>query len=202
MEWILPILLICISLMIYFYNFNKKNKSSDNFVNKSNQEEPKNIKVTFDDLKKEISHRITDYLNKNKILYTTANAGSTYRIIFENGENDEHQILIEIPDQKSYIKFSCLIFRNVPDEALSRSAEIITRINNRYVLGNLLLMYEERLIIFEANMILTDINQFTEEHIELYLNETIKAGYWCKPLINKVIIDNEEPIIALLEFIE
>ena len=202
MEWILPILLICISLMIYFYNFNKNNKSSDNFVNESNQEEPKNMKVTYDDLKKEISHRITDYLNKNKILYTTADAGSSYRIIYENGENDEHQILIEIPDQKSYIKFSCLIFRNVPDEALSRSAEIITRINNRYILGNLLLMYEERLIIFEANMILTDFHQLTEELIELYLNEAIKAGYWCKPLINKVIIDNEEPIIALLEFIE
>jgi hypothetical protein len=202
MEWILPILLICISLMIYFYNFKKKNNSSGNFVNESNQEEAKNINVTYEDLKKEISHRITDYLNTNKILYTTTNGGSTYRIIYENGENDEHQILIEIPDQKSFIKFSCLIFRNVPDEALSRSAEIITRINNRYVLGNLLLMYEERLIIFEANMILTDINQFTEEHIELYLNETIKAGYWCKPLINKVIIDHEEPIIALLEFIE
>ena len=167
-----------------------------------NQHEPKNINVTHDDLNKEISHRITDYLNKNKILYTTTNGGSTYRIIYENGENDEHQILIEIPDQKSYIKFSCLIFRNVPDDALSRSAEIITRINNRYILGNLLLMYEERLIIFEANMILTDIHQITEEFIELYLNESIKAGYWCKPLINKVIIDNEEPIIALLEFIE
>ena len=63
-------------------------------------------------------------------------------------------------------------------------------------------MYEERLVIFEANMILTDINQLTEEFIDLYLKETIKAAYWCKPLINKVIIDNEEPIIALLEFIE
>jgi hypothetical protein len=63
-------------------------------------------------------------------------------------------------------------------------------------------MYEERLIIFEANMILTDIHQVTEEFIELYLNESIKAGYWCKPLINKVIIDHEEPIIALLEFID
>ena len=202
MEWILPILLICISLMIYFYNFNKKNNSSNNDVIAPNQQEPKKINITHDDLKKEISHRITDYLNKNKILYTTADAGSSYRIIYENGENDEHQILIEIPDQKSYIKFSCLIFRNVPDEALSRSAEIITRINNRYILGNLLLMYEERLIIFEANMILTDFHQLTEELIELYLNEAIKAGYWCKPLINKVIIDNEEPIIALLEFIE
>ena len=202
MEWIVPMLLICISLMIYFYNFKKKNNSSDNDFNEPNQQEAKNINVTHDDLKKEISHRITDYLNKNKILYSTADAGSTYRIIYENGENDEHQILIEIPDQKSYIKFSCLIFRNVPDDALSRSTEIITRINNRYVLGNLLLMYEERLVIFEANMILTDINQLTEEFIELYLKETIKAGYWCKPLINKVIIDNEEPIIALLEFIE
>ena len=202
MEWILPILLICISLMIYFYNLKKKNNSSGNFINESNLEEPKNINVTYDDLKKEISHRITDYLNKNKILYTTTNGGSTYRIIYENGENDEHQILIEIPDQKSHIKFSCLIFRNVPDDALSKSAEIITRTNNRYVLGNLLLMYEERFIIFEANMILTDIQQLTEDFIELYLNETIKAGYWCKPLINKVIVDHEEPIIALLEFIE
>ena len=202
MEWILPILLICISLMIYFYNFKKKNNEDSNVVNATKQQKPQKKEITHDDLKKEISHRITDYLNKNKILYTTADAGSTYRIIYENGENDEHQILIQIPDQKSYIKFSCLIFRNVPDEALSRSAEIITRINNRYTLGNLLLMYEERLIIFEANMILTDINQFTEEHIELYLNESIKAGYWCKPLINKVIIDHEEPIIALLEFIE
>jgi hypothetical protein len=202
MEWILPILLICISLMIYFYNFKKKNNSSNNDIDTPNQHEPKNINVSNDDLKKEISHRITDYLNKNKILYTTTDAGSTYRIIYENGENDDHQVLIEIPDQKSFIKFSCLIFRNVPDDALSRSAEIITRINNRYILGNLLLMYEERLIIFEANMILTDIHQITEEFIELYLNESIKAGYWCKPLINKVIIENEEPIIALLEFIE
>jgi hypothetical protein len=202
MEWILPILLICISLMIYFYNFKKKNNEDSSVENATKQQDPQKKEITHDDLKKEISHRITDYLNKNKILYTTADAGSTYRIIYENGENDDHQILIQIPDQKSYIKFSCLIFRNVPDEALSRSAEIITRINNRYTLGNLLLMYEERLIIFEANMILTDINQFTEEHIELYLNETIKAGYWCKPLINKVIIDHEEPIIALLEFIE
>jgi hypothetical protein len=202
MEWILPILLICISLMIYFYNFKKKNNEDSNVVNATKQQKPQKKEITHDDLKKEISHRITDYLNKNKILYTTADAGSTYRIIYENGENDEHQILIQIPDQKSYIKFSCLIFRNVPDEALSRSAEIITRINNRYTLGNLLLMYEERLIIFEANMILTDIQQVTEEFIELYLNESIKAGYWCKPLINKVIIDHEEPIIALLEFIE
>ena len=202
MEWILPILLICISLMIYFHNFKKKNNSSENDLITPNQQEPKNINVTYDDLKKEISHRITDYLNKNKILYTTTNGGSTYRIIYENGENDEHQILIEIPDQKSHIKFSCLIFRNVPDDALSKSAEIITRTNNRYVLGNLLLMYEERFIIFEANMILTDIQQLTEDFIELYLNETIKAGYWCKPLINKVIVDHEEPIIALLEFIE
>ena len=202
MEWILPILLICISLMIYFYNFKKKNNEDSNVVNATKQQEPQKKEITHDDLKKEISHRITDYLNKNKILYTTADAGSTYRIIYENGENDEHQILIQIPDQKSYIKFSCLIFRNVPDEALSRSAEIITRINNRYTLGNLLLMYEERLIIFEANMILTEIQQVTEEFIELYLNESIKAGYWCKPLINKVIIDHEEPIIALLEFIE
>jgi len=202
MEWILPILLICISLMIYFYNFKKKNNEDSNVENATNQQEPQKKEITHDDLKKEISHRITDYLNKNKILYTTADAGSSYRIIYENGENDEHQILIQIPDQKSYVKFSCLIFRNVPDEALSRSAEIITRINNRYTLGNLLLMYEERLIIFEANMILTDIQQVTEEFIELYLNESIKAGYWCKPLINKVIIDHEEPIIALLEFIE
>ena len=202
MEWIVPMLLICISLMIYFYNFKKKNNSSDNDLNVPPQQEAKNINVTHDDLKKEISHRITDYLNKNKILYSTADAGCTYRIIYENGENDEHQILIEIPDQKSYIKFSCLIFRNIPDEALSRSTEIITRINNRYILGNLLLMYEERLVIFEANMILTDINQLTEEFIDLHLKETIKAGYWCKPLIHKVIIDHEEPIIALLEFIE
>ena len=200
MEWILPILLICISLMIYFHNFKKKNNLSTSGVNTTNQQ--KNINVTHGELKKEISHRITDYLNKNNILYTTADGGSTYRIIYENGETDDHQILIKIPDQKSYIKFSCLIFRNVPDEALSRSAEIITRINNRYTLGNLLLMYEERLIIFEANMILTDIHQVTEAFIDLYLNESIKAGYWCKPLINKVIVDNEEPIIALLEFIE
>jgi hypothetical protein len=202
MEWILPILLICISLMIYFYNFKKKNNLSSNDLNAPNQQEPQKKEITHDDLKKELCHRITDYLNKNKILYTTADGGSTYRIIYENGENDEHQILIEIPNQKSYIKFSCLIFRNVPDDALSRSAEIVTRINNRYILGNLMLMYEERLIIFEANMILTDIHQLTEEFIELYLNESIKAGYWCKPLIKKVIIDHEEPIIALLEFIE
>ncbi len=68
MEWILPILLICISVMIYFYNLKKKNNSSGNFVNESNQEESKNINVTYEDLKKEISHRITDYLNTNKIL--------------------------------------------------------------------------------------------------------------------------------------
>jgi hypothetical protein len=202
MEWILPILLICISLMIYFHNFKKKNNSSEKNLITPNQQKQKNIIVTHGDLKKDIGHRITDYLNKNNILYTTADGGSTYRIIYENGETDDHQILIKIPDQKSYIKFSCLIFRNVPDDALSRSTEIITRINNRYVLGNLLLMYEERLIIFEANMILTDIHQLTEECIEMYINETLKAGYWCKPLINKVIVDNEEPIIALLEFIE
>ena len=77
MEWILPILLICISLMIYFYNFKKKNNSSDKDLNEPNQQEPKNINVTHDDLKKEISHRITDYLNKNKILYSTADAGCT-----------------------------------------------------------------------------------------------------------------------------
>jgi len=202
MEWILPILLICISLMIYFHNFKKKNNLSNSGINTTNQQKQKNINITHGELKKEISHRITDYLNKNNILYTTADGGSTYRIIYENGETDDHQILIKIPDQKSYIKFSCLIFRDVPDDTLSRSAEIITRINNRYILGNLLLMYEERLIIFEANMILTDIHQLTEECIEMYINETLKAGYWCKPLINKVIVDHEEPIIALLEFIE
>ena len=38
MEWILPILLICISLMIYFYNLKKKNNSSGNFINESNLE--------------------------------------------------------------------------------------------------------------------------------------------------------------------
>jgi hypothetical protein len=202
MEWILPILLICISLMIYFYNLKKKNNQGDNVVNAQKEQDTQQNENLQEELKKEISHRITDYLNKNKILYTTADAGSTYSIIYENGENDEHQILIQIPDQKRYIRFSCLIFKNVPDEALSRSAEIITRINNRYILGNLMLMYEERLIVFEANMILNDIHQLTEDFIDLYLNETIKAGYWCKPLINKVIIDHEEPIIALLEFID
>ena len=163
-------------------NTDKLNTASD--MNVSSINSPQNV-VSL----------ISEYFNKNNIRYWLSEDRKSFRVGFELESEGKFDVYINV--DSNYILFNCAILEDIKDEAVANTLDIVARINQFYNLGCINFYFESRVVSFK-NVYLLFENELTENKFKLYFDTTIDGARSCRPLISRVAIDGEEPIIAMM----
>ena len=159
----------------------KKKMNSPNFV------APQNV-ITL----------ITEYFNKNNIRYWLSEDHKTFRVGYDLTGEGKFEIFINV--EEHYLLFNCAVLEDIKDEAVANTLDIIARINQFYNLGFLNFYFESRVVSFKISYLLFE-NGLTENKFKTYFECTIDGARSCRPLITKVSVEGEEPIIAMMSMI-
>jgi len=138
---------------------------------------------------------IADYFKKNNIKYWLSEDQKTFRVGFDLENEGKYEVFINIHEH--YLIFNCEVLDEITDDAVTNTIDIITRINQFYNLGFLNFYFESRIVAFKNVYVLFE-NELTENKFQLYFDSTIDGARSCRPLVTKVAIDGEEPIIAMM----
>jgi hypothetical protein len=138
---------------------------------------------------------IADYFKKNNIKYWLSEDQKTFRVGFDLENEGKYEVFINI--HENYLIFNCEVLDEITDDAVTNTIDIITRINQFYNLGFLNFYFESRIVAFKNVYVLFE-NELTENKFQLYFDSTIDGARSCRPLVTKVAIDGEEPIIAMM----
>ena len=138
---------------------------------------------------------IADYFKKNNIKYWLSEDQKTFRVGFDLDNEGKYEVFINV--NENYLIFNCGVLDEITDEAVINTIDIITRINQFYNLGFLNFYFESRVVAFKNVYVLFE-NELTENKFQLYFDSTIDGARSCRPLVTKVAIDGEEPIIAMM----
>ena len=141
---------------------------------------------------------ISEYFNKNNIRYWLSEDHKTFRVGYDLTGEGKFEIFINV--EEHYLLFNCAVLEDVKDEAVTNTLDIIARINQFYNLGFLNFYFESRVVGFKISYLLFE-NEMTENKFKTYFECTIDGARSCRPLITKVAVDGEEPIIAMMNMI-
>lgn len=169
-----------------------KQKEIDKLVlQNKNNDEKKNL------LNKEIQmiDKITNILRNNGLKYWVSQDEKSIKVSFTLSEGQIFDMFIYLSD--NFLEFNCPVLFDVSDYSVSSAAEIVTRLNQYYNFGNLKFYYESRTIVFQ-NIFVFYENEITENKFMMYFDFTLEGARDCRPLVSKVVIDKEEPVIAMM----
>lgn len=138
---------------------------------------------------------ISNFFHNNNIRYWLSEDNKTFRVGFEMENEGVFDIYINIDNH--YIIFNCAVLEDIKDEAVANTLDIVARINQFYNLGLLNFYFENRFIAFK-NVLLLFENELTENKFKLYFDSTIDGARSCRPVVSKVVLDGEEPVIAMM----
>lgn len=138
---------------------------------------------------------IANYFKKNNIKYWLSEDQKTFRVGFDLENEGKYEVFIYVNEH--YLIFNCGVLDEITDEAVINTIDIITRINQFYNLGYLNFYFENRVVSFKNVFVLFE-NELTENKFQLYFDSTIDGARSCRPLVTKVAIEGEEPIIAMM----
>ena len=141
---------------------------------------------------------ISAYFNKNNIRFWLSEDQKTFRVGYDLTDEGKFEIFINVEDH--YLLFNCAVLEDIKDEAVANTLDIIARINQFYNLGFLNFYFESRVVGFKISYLLFE-NELTENKFKTYFECTIDGARSCRPLIKKVAVDGEEPIIAMMSMI-
>jgi hypothetical protein len=141
---------------------------------------------------------ISEYFNKNNIRYWLSEDHKTFRVGYDLTDEGKFEIFINV--EEHYLLFNCAVLEDVKDEAVANTLDIIARINQFYNLGFLNFYFESRVVGFKISYLLFE-NELTENKFKTYFECTIDGARSCRPLITKVAVEGEEPIIAMMNMI-
>jgi hypothetical protein len=184
--------------LIVFVNWSlnriEKQTSRQKEIDNLNQQK-KNKEMNNSSKKDLLIDKITAILKNRKLTYWVAQDEKSIKVSFSLNEGQVFDIFIYLSE--NFIEFSCPILLDVSDESVSSTAEIVTRLNQYYNFGNLRFYYESRAIVFQTIFILFE-NEITENKFMMYFDFTLEGARDCRPLVSKVVIDKEEPVIAMM----
>ena len=141
---------------------------------------------------------ISEYFNKNNIRYWLSEDHKTFRVGYDLADEGKFEIFINV--EEHYLLFNCAVLEDVKDEAVANTLDIIARVNQFYNLGFLNFYFESRVVGFKISYLLFE-NELTENKFKTYFECTIDGARSCRPLITKVAVEGEEPIIAMMSMI-
>jgi hypothetical protein len=141
---------------------------------------------------------ISEYFNKNNIRYWLSEDHKNFRVGYDFTGEGKFEIFINV--EEHYLLFNCAVLEDVKDEAVANTLDIIARINQFYNLGFLNFYFESRVVGFKISYLLFE-NELTENKFKTYFECTIDGARSCRPLITKVAVEGEEPIIAMMSMI-
>jgi len=141
---------------------------------------------------------ISEYFNKNNIRYWLSEDHKTFRVGYDLTGEGKFEIFINV--EEHYLLFNCAVLEDVKDEAVANTLDIIARVNQFYNLGFLNFYFESRVVGFKISYLLFE-NELTENKFKTYFECTIDGARSCRPLITKVAVEGEEPIIAMMSMI-
>ena len=167
-----------------------KQKEIDKLIQKNNN---KNIDVVKEE--ELMIDKITSILRSKGLNYWVAQDEKSVKVSFTLSEGQTFDMFIYFSD--NFLEFNCPVLFDVSDDSVSSAAEIVTRLNQYYNFGNLKFYYESRTIVFQNNFILYE-NEITENKFMMYFDFTLEGARDCRPLVSKVVIDKEEPVIAMM----
>ena len=190
-------LIIFLILLMLFVNWSLNKIDKQIFKQKISDKSKKKEKMKTPNFiaPQNLISLISGYFNKNNIRYWLSEDHKTIRVGFDLEKEGTFDIYIKIND--NYINFNCAVLEDIKDEAVANTLDILARINQFYNLGFLNFYFENRLVAFKISYLLFE-NELTENKFKLYFDSTIDGARSCRPLISRVAIDGEEPIIAMM----
>lgn len=144
---------------------------------------------------------IVTFLNDMNMPYMVAPDHSYYQVnAFGNHEYD-NKIRIDLyyAGGSKYIAFNTkLSSAFIPNDKLPKLSELINRINSELLFSGLSLDYETRTVNYKINYKVGH-HEIIPDYFWFYLTGTNAAVSFI-PLINRIIIDDEEPIVVALDY--
>jgi hypothetical protein len=198
---------IVFGIIMYYFFFQKKSKSE---TAKSHTSDPATSPIeTWNDL--------NEYQDE-----TEEHFYRRFEYHFENLLNDfgydfylhtfSRSFMVRFPDYpgrfyiqpvfshaQSYVQFHGLItMASIPDNQLNQVSELINRLNCCRVLSSLFLDYEDRHIKFKSVFNMPKYN-IENEAILFHIDAALQC-FELRPYLNRVIFQNEEPVLVALDY--
>lgn len=189
--------LIAFLLFIAFINWtiNKmdNNKSTIEKIVKTSEAEKPNLSTILEN--SNLAEKISGYFKKNNIRYWLSEDQKSFRTGFDLDNEGCFDMFINIHD--NHLSFVCEAMTQIEDDDVAKTLEIISRINQYYNFGQLNFFFESRVIGFKIVYPLYQ-NFLNENKFSMYLDGALDGARNCRPVIKKVLVEGEEPVIAVM----
>ena len=189
----LLIFLLFIAFVVWTINKMDKNKSTT----KNNPEttNPKKLVLPIISESRNPDQIIKDYFNKNNIRYWLSEDKKSFRTGFDLDNEGSFEIFINI--HNTHISFVCDIVNHIENYEIEKTLEIISRINQYYNFGQINFFFESRIVAFKLGYPFYE-NILNEDKFGMYFNGVLDGARNCRPIIKKVLVEGEEPAIAVM----
>lgn len=147
----------------------------------------------------QIREKIDSFLINKGLSYDFKPDKNTFFVNYKSSTDEFSSLDLQITLKEHFLVISFVYFEEVPTNKINQISELIARINCYVILGHFNLYYSERLIVHQSYLFLTD-GYFTDEILDSYIEKSVQLFETFRPIILKVIENNEEPILALLDF--
>ena len=192
---LIAFLILLVVVVIWSIKKIDSNTIRKNTIDQNNKTDKEKMSTPNFTTAKNVTSQISEYLKKNNIRFWLSEDSKTFRVGFDLEHDGKYEMFIYLSD--GYITFTCGVIEDVNDEAVSKTAEIVTRINQFYNFGHLNFYYESRVVAFK-NVYIFYENELTENKFRMYFDLTLDGAKDCRSLVSKVVNDGEEPVIAMM----
>jgi len=186
-------LLLFIAFIIWTINKRDAKKSKNEKLEKTPEVANTNLSVIVDN--NNLVEKISDYLQKHNIRYWLSEDQKSFRTGFDLDSEGCFDMFVNIHD--NHLSFACEVMIQIGDDDVAKTIEITSRINQYYNFGQLNFFFENRVIVFKIVYALYH-NELDESKFRMYFDGALDGARNCRPVINKVLVEGEEPAIAVM----
>ncbi len=143
--------------------------------------------------------QVTDLLNKEGLKYSVSDGGKRFELKYVD-ESKEQVTYVYIETAELCLKFSTVLYYDVPDDSISKVVEVLARMNQYCNLGFYKLFFEDRMIVYQSNYYLTAPNNISKKLFDYHFEYASCIPKNHRLILKNVIEHEEEPVIAMLNF--
>jgi hypothetical protein len=185
-------LLLFIAFIVCTINKMDAKKTSNEKLEKSPFIVTPNLSVITDN--SNLVEKISGYFQKHNIRYWLSEDQKSFRTGFDLDSEGCFDMFVNIHD--NHLSFACEVMTQIGDDDVAKTIEITSRINQYYNFGQLNFFFENRVIVFKIVYPLYH-NELDESKFRMYFDGALDGARNCRPVINKVLVEGEEPAIAV-----
>ena len=185
-------LLLFIAFIVWTINKMDAKKTSNEKLEKSPFIVTPNLSVITDN--SNLVEKISGYFQKHNIRYWLSEDQKSFRTGFDLDSEGCFDMFVNIHD--NHLSFACEVMTQIGDDDVAKTIEITSRINQYYNFGQLNFFFENRVIVFKIVYPLYH-NELDESKFRMYFDGALDGARNCRPVINKVLVEGEEPAIAV-----